>query len=41
MRRYDWTGAALIALPYVVLLILIAAIVVVAAFTVPAPGELR
>lgn len=28
MRRYDWTGAALIALPYVLLALIVAATIV-------------
>lgn len=41
LRRYDWKGAALIVSPYVLLVLVILALIVVAMFTVPSPGELR
>lgn len=39
MARYDWRGAALIALPYAMLALIVVGLIVLAWSAVPSPGE--
>lgn len=39
MKKYDWTGAFLILLPYLIGIALIFALIIAAWFAIPTPGE--